>query len=113
MSGSAGLISYSKKDLAGNKSYELEKKIGKKYGLKFNGNSKSANSKILKKTDILVIVADDIPAGFFDNESAFGGKIARWKIPDVRKKDKNKEEIIEKSIIFTERKKKEFVKGLK
>ncbi|MBU2612785.1 MAG: hypothetical protein KKB62_03635 [Nanoarchaeota archaeon] len=110
---SAGLISYKKEDYKNNKNYKIEKSEAKKLGLRFNKKSKSLNSSLLKKTDILVVVANDIPISMFDNEVAFRGKIVLWKIPDIRKKDKNPRKVIRNSVLLIEKKVKEFVGGLK
>jgi len=111
---SAGLISFKKEDLTNDKGYKVEKKIVKKFGLKFNGKSKKINSSVLKKTDILILVANNVhPSLFREEEPSFNGKVIVWKIPDVKIKEKNKAKVAENSIKKIEEKVKDFVKKLR
>lgn len=110
---SAGVFPYKRKDLVNDKEYMIEKKIGKEFSLKFNKESKGINSSILGETDILVIVADDIPSMILKNERVFKGKVIVWKVADVKKNDKNKEIIAKKAIIEIKKKVEEFVRKLK
>jgi len=111
---SAGLMPYKKEDLVKDEGYIIEKKIVKKFGLKFKGKSKGINSNILKKTDILVLVANNVPPSLFRKEEpAFKGKVIVWKIKDVRVKDKKKDKVVFNSIKKIEEKIKDFVKKLK
>ena len=109
---SAGLIKWDKKDLMGDIGYKIVKKMLKEWGIKLTGNSKGLSSSMLKHTDILIIVADDVPPSIFKKEEAFNGRIITWKARDVKSEDKRKEEIILNSIKFIEKKVKKFVKQI-
>ena len=109
---SAGLIRWKKRDLKGVKGFLAEKTVAKKYGLNLKVKSKSINSSILKKTDLLVIVANDVPKSIFEKERSFNGKLIVWKITDVKPKDKDKELVAEKAIKFIENKVKNLVDNL-
>jgi len=110
---SAGLFKWKEEDIISDKGYLIEKKVAKKFGIKLNTESKVINSSMLKNTDILVIVADDVPRQLFENEKAFNGKVIVWKVKDVKEKQKNKEKIALKSIDYIEEKVKNLVKSLK
>ena len=109
---SSGIIKWNERDLEKDGGYHEVKRVTKKLGIKLSGNSKGVNSSLLKETDILVIVADDVPSFLFKDKKAFNGKIIVWKAKDVEKGDKNDEKRY-RSIKFIERKVREFVKKLK
>lgn len=109
---SAGLIKWNKKDLVGDITYKAEKKVSEKKMIKLGKNSKGLNSSLLKSSDILVIVADDVPASIFKKEKSFDGKIIVWKTKDVKARHKRKEKVALKSIKFIEKKVKNLVKNL-
>ena len=111
-SDSAGIIKWDIKDLKNNIGYETEKKAVKNFGINLRAKSKGLSSSLLKKTDILIIVADDVPISIF-SDTSFWGKIIVWKISDVKAIDKNKKEIALKTIEYIEDKVKNFVKNLK
>ena len=60
------------------------KEIGKKLGLKINGKPKGIKEKLLKEIDLLVIVANDVPASLFEKKVK---KVIVWKIPDTSQGD--------------------------
>lgn len=109
---SAGVIKWNKRDLRKDEGYKAEIKITRKFGIKLKGNSRGLNSSLLKKTDILVIVADDVSPSIFKDKS-FKGRITVWKTPDVKPRDTKKEKIALESIRYIENKVEEFVKKLK
>jgi len=109
----AGIIKWNKKDLVGDKAYEMEKKVTRKLGVKIGRKSKPLSSSLLKKTDIVVIVADDVHPSIFKDEKSFKGKIILWKTTDVKAHHKNKEKVAMKTIKFIENKVKRLVKELK
>jgi len=82
---SAGLI----------KGNPLDKEIikeAKEFGLRISGNAKPLSSKLLSKTDIIVIVADDVPKEVFKYQRKYIQKIIQWKIKDLwrdRERDSN------------------------
>ena len=111
---SAGIIKFNKKDLLGDdKGYEVEKKISEKYGIKLKKNSKGLSSSLLKKTNILIIVADDVPSLIFKKENSFNGKIFVWKVPDVKFEDIKKEKIAFNTIEYIKKKINKFINKLK
>lgn len=57
------------------------KKVCKKLGLKLKGKSRGINFKILKNTDYLVVVADNVPKSIFDQKNI--KKVILWKIKDT------------------------------
>ena len=111
---SAGLIKFNKKDLKGDDdvTYKIEKKILKEQGINLKGNSKGLSGSMLKRTDILIIVADDVPPSIFKKTGYFKGKIIIWKAKDTKPKDKRNEKIALNSVKFIEKKVKELVKKL-
>lgn len=109
---SAGIIKWNKRDLNTNEGYLAEKNVMKEIGVNFKVKSKSLSSSLLKKTDIVIIVADDVYPSLFKN-TAFDGKVIAWKIPDIKSKDKNKEEIAHRTVKLIENKVRKFVKKLK
>ena len=108
----AGIIKWDTKDL-GDESYKAEQRVAKRFGLKLGRKSKPMSSSLLKSTDILVIVADDVPSSIFKEEKSFKGKIIVWKTMDVKSHHKNKEKIATETIKFVEKKVKELVRKLK
>ena len=112
-SDSAGIIKWNKKDLIGDKNYQIEKEISKNFGIKLNKyNSKNLSSLLLKKTDILVIVADDVPPILFKNEKSFNGKVIVWKTKDIKPSYKNKEKVTKNTIKSIEKNIKKLIKTL-
>ena len=110
---SAGVVRWDKKDLSGEGDYKIEKKTSKKFKIRLGKKSRGLSASMLKNTDILVIVADDVSPAIFRNEKSFNGKILVWKIKDVKAKDKNKELVALKSIKYIREKVRNFVKRLK
>ena len=83
---SAGLIKadiFSKDE---RKLINFQRKTAKKFGINIKKGSRSLNIKLLKKQDIIIIVADDIPEYIFNNKFYLKPdlKIIKWKIPDVK-----------------------------
>lgn len=56
--------------------------FAKRYGLDISGNTKGLSADILSKTDILVIVADDVPKTIFKLRGRYPMKVISWKIKD-------------------------------
>ena len=57
---------------------------GKKFGLDLSLNSKTASIEDLRKLDLLIIVADDVPSKIFEHHLyKLKNKIVRWDIPDL------------------------------
>ena len=106
---SAGILKWNKRDIKGDKAYEAEKKAAKRFGIDLSVKSRGIDSSTLKDTDILVIVADDVPAKLFKKEKSFRGKVLVWKVKDVTIRDKNKRKVAENSIKVINKKISEFV----
>ncbi len=61
-------------------------KVARENGVKMKGKPKSITAKMLKDSDIYVIVADDIPGGMI-NGRKYGKQQFVWKIPDAHHDD--------------------------
>ncbi|HLC78566.1 MAG TPA: hypothetical protein VJH92_05565 [Candidatus Nanoarchaeia archaeon] len=63
--------------------------VAKALGIVVKGNPKTISSKVLSKTDLIVIVADDdVPHSFFTHEGKYIQKVIHWKIKDSRSDNK-------------------------
>ena len=72
-------------------------KISKKFGINIKGKSRGLDEGEIYKVDLLVIVADDVPASLFKNKVK---KIVVWKVPDItNQSDKKGIEKISRLII--------------
>lgn len=56
--------------------------FAKKYGLDISGDTKGLSAEMLSKTDILIIVADDVPKTIFKLRGRYPMKVILWKIKD-------------------------------
>lgn len=70
--------------------------VGKKYGMKISKTTNPIREAPLRKTDLVVITANDVPAQLFKSKVK---KIITWKIPDCSQKDKIAIEKITRQII--------------
>ena len=75
--------------------YPLNKeqvKVAKNFGVDISGRPKTMDTNLLRRTDLIVIVADDVPAEIFDNEHyrelGLCKKIILWNLSDVYVNDK-------------------------
>jgi len=109
---SAGIIKWNKRDLRKDGGFEAEKRVAKKKGINLSVKSRGLSSSLLRDTDIVVIVADDVSFEIFKDKS-FGGKLISWKIPDVKDENKDKERVALKIILLIEEKIKKFVRRLR
>jgi len=81
--------------------------IGKKLGITINKKTNGLQEALIYKIDIVVIVADNVPASIFKNKVK---KVLVWKISDSQNTEgKSVEEIVSKIIKKVE----EFVESLK
>ncbi|MEK6898444.1 MAG: hypothetical protein AABX28_03755 [Nanoarchaeota archaeon] len=81
--------------------YPLDKTetgVVKKFGIKINKKPEAISVDKLMKTDLVIIVANDVPKSTFNYEGRYIQKIIVWKIPDNFTGDKKKIEKIIKSI---------------
>ncbi len=78
----------------------LQRKTAKEFGIDIEDGSKSLSIKLLKKQDIIIIVADDVPEYVFNNKFYLKPnlKIIVWKIPDV-KGEESDEALIKEDIL--------------
>ncbi|MEK6895295.1 MAG: hypothetical protein AABX48_02135, partial [Nanoarchaeota archaeon] len=82
-------------------------KIGKELNLKINKKTSGLDEKKIKGTDLVVIVANDVPRSIFKNKTK---KIIQWNIPDVTQNNKEKIRFIAEQIV---NKVKGLIEGLK
>ena len=66
------------------------REVAREFGIKIKQTPTGLSTDILDEQDIIVIVADDVPASLFDKSKKQGTKIIVWRIPD-RKTHKVKE----------------------
>ncbi len=64
----------------------FQRKIAKEFEINVIEGSKALSISLLKKQDIIVIVADDVPDLIFNNKNYLKQdlKIITWKIPDIK-----------------------------
>jgi len=76
---------------------EVQRKVGKRLGVRIKGNPHGISTKLLRLSNIIIIVADDVPLSLFKGSRKYGKKLMVWKIPDSKSDD---EKEIEKIIIL-------------
>jgi protein-tyrosine-phosphatase len=75
-------------------------KIAKKFKINISGKPRGLSSELIKKQDLIINTADDVPSSIF---RPYSKKIINWKIPDVTKiNEKQVSDRIEKIIKKTE-----------
>ena len=77
-------------------SYPLDRtqvRVGKELGIDIQGRPKTISTKLLRKTNLIVIVANDVPKNLFNLRYQ---KLIKWDIPDVRS---GKEEVTDRKIM--------------
>ncbi len=79
--------------------------IGKKFGMKIKRKTNYFPEDLLVNSDLIVIVANDIPISLFDRAK----KVVVWKIPDASQRDKK---AIEKRMKLIMKKVQELIKNL-
>jgi len=83
-------------------SYPLDSqqvRISKTQGLKIEGEPQGISIDLLKKTDIVVIVADDVPKSVFKFKGKYLQEVIVWKIKDENYGNEKNIKIIGKQII--------------
>jgi len=85
-----------------------QKQIAKKLNLFPVSKPKPLSVKLLKKQNLTIIVADDIPLYLFDNKD-YNKKVIQWKIPDVLD---NRPKQVKKTAVLIKKKVEELVKKL-
>ena len=64
-----------------------QKKIAKKFGIDINNPPQGLSVELLRWTDIIVIVADNVPPMLFRNQKRYGKRVIHWNIPDAHHTD--------------------------
>lgn len=59
-------------------------KNAKKFGINILGKPKSLSMELLKKINLIVITANDVPKEVFQFNKKYLQKVIVWKIPDVK-----------------------------
>jgi protein-tyrosine-phosphatase len=72
------------------------RQMAKKLGFKIKGKPKGIKESLLERTDLLVIVADNVPASLFKTRVK---EVVVWDIPDVKTPDKKELEGISRRIM--------------
>ncbi len=77
----------------------LQREIAKEFGINIQKDSKQLNISLLKKQDMIIIVADDVPEKIFSDPFYLKPnlKIVVWQIPDM-KGEKSDKELIKEDI---------------
>ena len=86
------------------------KTLAKKYGLKTKKAPKGLSSSLMVWTDVIIIVADDVPKSLFSKSRKQGKKIISFKIPDT---ESNKLEEMEKIVKMIDGKVKKLTENLR
>lgn len=60
---------------------ETQVRIAKEFGIKLSGRPKPITTDLLKKINLMIIVADNVPAEIFNNQK-YGRKEIVWSIGD-------------------------------
>ena len=78
---------------------KLQRKTAKEFGIDIKKGSRQLSVSLLKKQDMIIIVADDVPSKIFNNKFYLKPnlKVVVWKIPDVKGK-KSDEALIKEDI---------------
>ena len=58
-------------------------KTAKRLGLDIRGETRGLSTNLLRWQNMIVIVADDVPASIFSNNKKYGKKVIVWKIKDI------------------------------
>ncbi len=69
----------------------------KENGISIIGQPRGLSSELLMWQDMIVIAADDVPQGIFENKK-YGKPLIAWKIPDAKSTGKEEKEKIIKKI---------------
>ena len=57
-------------------------RLSKKFGVEIRGKPQGISTDLLKKTDMIVVVSDEVPKNLFTYNKRYLQKIVIWKIPD-------------------------------
>ncbi len=70
-----------------------QQEVCKEFGLILPNQSKTLSLENLRKQDLIIVVADDVPQKIFENPEYNLCKIRRWEIKDVDTFDLDKKKI--------------------
>lgn len=70
-----------------------QQEVCKEFGLILPNQSKTLSLENLRKQDLIVIVADDVPKKIFENPDYHLNEIKKWKIKDVDSSNLDKKRI--------------------
>ena len=73
---SAGIIKGSSLD-------PLQQQVCKEQGIDISGSPQGLSTALLKWQNMIVLVADDVPPSFFEDNKKYGKELLIWKIPDA------------------------------
>ncbi len=80
----------------------VQKRIARQAGIDINGRPKGLSVELLRWSNIIVIVADNLPIFLFRNQKRYGKKLVHWSIPDAHHTDingiKNRIRLIKKHV---------------
>lgn len=79
-------------------------KRAKKFGLNIVGKVNGLSSSVIKKQNIIVVAANDVPPQVFDKSKRLGKKVIIWKIKDANYRDQKSVEKVIREIIKRVRK---------
>ena len=82
--------------IAGEPIVNIVRQTAKKLGFKIKGKPKSIKESLLEKTDLVVVVANDVPASLFKTRVK---EVLAWNIPDICQGDLQDIERIERMIM--------------
>lgn len=93
---SAGFIKADILSEAEIKASNFQRKIAKELEIDVVESSKGLSISLLRKQDIIIIVADDVPGYIFNNKNYLKPnlKIITWKIPDIKGVECDREFVI-------------------
>lgn len=86
---SAGIIKGDILDKYQSKSLVLQKNIAKNFGLETNPKFIGLSISLLKKQDLIIVAADDVPKIVFNNKK-YVKKVIQWKIKDCELHEKER-----------------------
>ena len=60
-------------------------KAAKEFNLKIKKHPQGLTARMLRWSDLIVVVADDVPTSLFDKNKKIGKKVVAWNISDAKK----------------------------
>ena len=77
---------------------KLQVAAAKKLGIAINSRPKPITTKLLRKQDLIIIVADNVPRSLFIYKGKYPRKTISWGIPDEQNDNKERTEKVIKRI---------------